>query len=136
MMKVMVMVMVLMLLMLVLRMLYIVKQKQLNSFLLRVKKLSWEDELAAYNGGQVSQHFEQPKTSSISTSLPKLCPPPLYRHPGGLGLIHRHQHPPIAHIFHNNLLFQDREISTYLDPNVSVTPMAESHRSMGDTVYF
>ena len=32
--------------------------------------------------------------------------------------------------------FQDREISTYLDPNVSVTPMAESHRSMGDTVYF
>ena len=31
---------------------------------------------------------------------------------------------------------QDREISTYLDPNVSVTPMAESHRSMGDTVYF
>ena len=33
-------------------------------------------------------------------------------------------------------LFQDREISTYLDPNVSVTPMAESHRSMGDTVYF
>jgi len=48
----------------------------------RVKKLSWEDELAAYNGGQ------------------------------------------------------DREISTYLDPNVSVTPMAESHRSMGDTVYF
>ena len=76
MMKVMVMVMVLMLLMLVLRMLYIVKQKQLNSFLLRVKKLSWEDELAAYNGGQVSQHFEQPKTSSISTSLPKLCTPP------------------------------------------------------------
>lgn len=45
----------------------------------RVKKLSWEDELAQYNS-------------------------------------------------------QDREISTYLDPNVSVTPMAESHRSMGDTV--
>ena len=45
----------------------------------RVKKLSWEDELAQYNS-------------------------------------------------------QDREVETYLDPNVSVTPMGEGHRSMGDTV--
>ena len=44
---------------------------------------------------------------------------------------HDENPPPVSLI-----LSQDREISTYLDPNVSVTPMAEAHRSMGDTVYF
>ena len=43
----------------------------------------------------------------------------------------------ILPLYHDHdILSQDREISTYLDPNVSVTPMAEAHRSMGDTVYF
>ena len=51
-----------------------------NSFLLRVKKLSWEDELAAYNGGQVSQHFQQ---NIININIIVNIMPPAFISPSG-----------------------------------------------------